>query len=158
MLFRNWMGWGLGIAVGVFSVGNVFSEAKADHNRFRAPSHCAPSHHHGHGYRYGGQVISNRPMIVTPYAYGRPLGYGNYGNGNYGNGNYGSYYGNFNNGFNNSYYGNGFNGGNWPAGPCGSARPVWKVLAALAHQPIAARPARRRRPQPRTTATAPRRR
>ena len=122
MLFRNWMGLGLGIAVGVFSVGNVFSEAKADHNRFRAPSHCAPSHHHGHGYRYGGQVISNRPMIVTPYAYGRPLGYGNYGSGNYGSGNYGSgnygsYYGNFNNGFNNSYYGNGFNGGNWPAGP-----------------------------------------
>jgi len=111
------MGWGLGIAVGVFSVGNVLSEAKADHNRFRAPPRCAPSHHHGHGYGYGGPVISNRPIIVTPYAYGRPLGYGNYSSGNYG-----SYYGNFNNGFNNSYYGNGFNGGgfnggNWPAGP-----------------------------------------
>ena len=117
MLFRNWMGLGLGIAVGVFSVGNVLSEAKADHNRFRAPPRCAPSHHHGHGYGYGGPVISNRPIIVTPYAYGRPLGYGNYSSGNYG-----SYYGNFNNGFNNSYFGNGFNGGgfnggNWPAGP-----------------------------------------
>ena len=117
MLFRNWMGLGLGIAVGVFSVGNVLSEAKADHNRFRAPPRCAPSHHHGHGNGYGGPVISNRPIIVTPYAYGRPLGYGNYSSGNYG-----SYYGNFNNGFNNSYFGNGFNGGgfnggNWPAGP-----------------------------------------
>ena len=117
MWLRKWMEKGLGLTVGVFSMGVGLSDAKADHTRFRAPTHCAPSHHHGHGYGYGGPVISNRPIIVTPFAYGRPLGYGNYGNGNYG-----SYYGNFNNGFNNGYYGNGFNGGgfnggNWPVGP-----------------------------------------
>ncbi|MFN7732373.1 MAG: hypothetical protein ACK5OB_10745 [Pirellula sp.] len=107
-------GWVVGL--GLVVMGGIGSGVvHADPPRVRHPHHCAP-----HGYPvYGmpGTVITNRPILVTPYTYGVPsynLGHPQrYGN--FGGMPYGSYYRGYN-----GYGTGGFNGygtGGWPVGP-----------------------------------------